>query len=375
MDIKLEVLVKNISYGWRIKMQLSMIPKDFIINVPVATGGKIISNFLLHGLKIKNNLDENVILLDINFELYASGAFVKQLTYHGKALEKAIQDFAKKCTWLGEGFGAKLFLGEEGFFNPLLFTECVEMKQNQETGIFNEYFIVVYDKPIDELVIRVSFNKCSEIQTLELKIPIIQYKNRNQYIFPLKGSISTCGNFNSLVDHRQHYSMEFAFDMGQYNVEQKLCFKEKMGEEDYIVYGKDILAIADGEVVDCYHSFDMVSSWDWKVRKPYIDKYGLAAQCGNYVVLKHANEEYSFYGHLIKDSLTIKKGDIVTQGQVIGKVGHTGLSNCPHLHFQLMDGPDFLSSRGLPCSFTNIKDVAGNSISFIEEENIIVHAE
>jgi len=40
-----------------------------------------------------------------------------------------------------------------------------------------------------------------------------------------------------------------------------------------------------------------------------------------------------------------------------------------------MDGPDFLLSRGLPCSFTNIKDVAGNSISFIEEENIIVHAE
>ncbi len=82
-------------------MQLSIIPKDFIINVPVATGGKIISNFLLHGLKIKNNLDENVTLLDINFELYASGAFVKQLTYHGKSLEKAIQDFTKKCTWLG----------------------------------------------------------------------------------------------------------------------------------------------------------------------------------------------------------------------------------------------------------------------------------
>lgn len=249
------------------------------------------------------------------------------------------------------------------------------MKRNQEIGIFNEYFIVVNDKSIDELIIKVSFSKSGKTQIQELKVPIVQYKNKNQYIFPLKGNISTCGNFNSLVEHRQHYSMEFAFDMAQYNVEQKLCFKENMDDKDYIIYGKDIFAIADGEVVDCYHSFDMVSSWDWEIRKGYIDRYGLAAQCGNYVVLKHANEEYSFYGHMLKDSLTIKKGDKVSQGQVIGKVGNTGLSNCPHLHFQLMDGPDFLSSRGLPCSFTNIKDVAGNSISFIEEDNIIVHAE
>jgi hypothetical protein len=373
--IKSELLVGNIKYKWRIIMQLRIIPKDFIINVPVGTGEKIISNFLLHGLKIKNDIDENVILLDINFELHASGVFIKQLTYQGKALEKVVQDFTKRCTKFAEGFGSKLFLGEEGFFNPSLFAESVNMKSHQEIGIFNEYFIVVNDKPVDELVIRVSFSKCGEIQTQELKVPIVQYKNKNQYIFPLKGAICTCGNFNSLIDHRQHYSMEFAIDMAQYNVEQKLCFMEKMSEEDYIVYGKDILAIADGEVIDCYHSFDMVSSWDWKVRKPYIDKYGLAAQCGNYVVIKHTNEEYSFYGHMVKDSLTIKKGDKVTQGQVIGKVGHTGLSNCPHLHFQLMDGPDFLCSRGLPCSFTNIKDVAGNNISFIEEENIIVHAD
>lgn len=358
-------------------MQLSIIPKDFIINVPVATGGRIISNFLLHGLRIKNNIDENVTLMDINFELYALGVFIKQLTYQGKCLENTVAEFAQRYTWLGEGLGPKLFLGQEGFFNPSLYTKSVTMKPNQETGIFNEYFIVVHDndKIIDELVIKVSFIKCGERHVQELKIPIVQYKNKNQYIFPLKGNISTCGNFNSLVDHRQHYSMEFAFDMAQYNTEQKLCYKENMREEDYTVYGKDILAIADGEVVDCYHNFEITTSWDWEERKPYIDKYGLAAQCGNYIVLKHDNEEYSFYGHLIKDSLTVKKGDMVKQGQVIAKVGHTGMSGCPHLHFQLMDGPDFFSNRGLPCSFTNIKDVAGNSISLIEEENIIVHAE
>jgi hypothetical protein len=356
-------------------MKLSLVPKDFIINIPVATGGKTISNFLLHGLKIKNDFNENITLLEVNFELYATGNFIKQITYNVKALEKYVENFAKKYPQLGEGFRAKLFLGEEGFFNPSLYSESINMKPNQETGIYKEYFIIINNEPINELIIKVSFSKCGETYMEELKIPIIEYKSKNNYTFPLKGNISTCGNFNSLIDHRQHYSMEFAFDMAQYNIDQKLFFKENMKDEDHIVYGKDILAIADGEVVDCYYSFDMMSSWDWKTRKPYIDKYGLAAQCGNYVTLKHANGEYSFYGHMIKDSLTVKKGDTVKQGQTIGKVGNVGLSNCPHLHFQLMDGPDFLLSRGLPCSFTNIKDVAGNSISFIEEENIIVHAE
>jgi len=43
-------------------MQLSIVPKDFIINVPVDTGRKIISNFLLHGLNIKNDFNKNIIL-------------------------------------------------------------------------------------------------------------------------------------------------------------------------------------------------------------------------------------------------------------------------------------------------------------------------
>lgn len=356
-------------------MQISTVPKDFIINMALENGGKVISNFLLHGLKIKNDSDKNIILKDINFELYVSDILVKQVTYQGKSLDNSIKEFAEKCTRLGEGFAAKIYLGEEGFWNPKCYTNSKEMKPNQETGIFNEYFIVVYDKVLEGLVIKVNYSKCGEEHIQKLTVPLIQYKNKNQYIFPLKGNISTCGNYNSLPEHRQHYSMEFAFDMAQYNVDQKLCYKDNMREEDYIVYGKDILAIAEGEVVECYHSFTMTTSWDWNERKPLIDKYGLAAQCGNYIVLKHANEEYSFYGHLVTDSLTIKKGDRVKQGQVIGKVGHTGLSNCPHLHFQLMDGPDFLAARGLPCSFSNIRDVAGDKLCLIQEENIIVHAE
>jgi hypothetical protein len=362
-------------WGKRTNMILSIIPKDFIINASSENGGKVISNFLLHGLKITNNSDGNIVLKAINFELHSSGNFVKQVSYCGKSLETVMNESLPNAKWLEKGFCAGLYLGEDGFWSQELHEASVELKPNQERGMFNEYFIVVYDKIIDEMIISVDYDKNSEHCSQELRVALIKYENKNQYIFPLKGNISTCGNYNSLPEHRQHYSMEFAFDMAQYNTDQKLCYKDHMQEQDYVVYGKEVFAIADGEVVDCYHDFSMTTSWNWAERKPLIDKYGLAAQCGNHVIIKHANGEYSFYGHLIAYSLTVKKGDKITQGQAIAKVGHTGLSGCPHLHFQLMNGPDFLASRGLPCSFTNLKDVTGEKISFIQEENIIVHAE
>lgn len=97
--------------------------------------------------------------------------------------------------------------------------------------------------------------------------------------------------------------------------------------------------------------------------------------CGNYVVLRHDNEEYSLYGHLQYHSLTVKKGETVKQGQPIGRLGNTGKSGCPHLHFQLMNGPDYSTARGLPCHFTNIVDAMKNPLSLIREEYTIVVAE
>ena len=58
---------------------------------------------------------------------------------------------------------------------------------------------------------------------------------------------------------------------------------------------------------------------------------------GNYVIIKHDNNTESLYGHL--ESYSVKKGQTVEKGAVIGKVGTTGLSTGPHLHFEIrMDG-------------------------------------
>lgn len=54
---------------------------------------------------------------------------------------------------------------------------------------------------------------------------------------------------------------------------------------------------------------------------------------GNVVIVNHGNNIQTFYGHLSK--VLVKQGEEVKQGDVIAKVGTTGLSTGPHLHFEI----------------------------------------
>ncbi len=56
---------------------------------------------------------------------------------------------------------------------------------------------------------------------------------------------------------------------------------------------------------------------------------------GNYVIIQHPDGNYTYYAHLAKDSITVIAGDEVERGQVIGKIGHSGSSTGPHLHFEI----------------------------------------
>ncbi|MDE6107992.1 MAG: peptidoglycan DD-metalloendopeptidase family protein, partial [Oscillospiraceae bacterium] len=56
---------------------------------------------------------------------------------------------------------------------------------------------------------------------------------------------------------------------------------------------------------------------------------------GEYVVINHGNGMTTLYAHMTRGSRKVKEGDIVSQGQVIGLVGTTGLSTGNHLHLTL----------------------------------------
>ena len=65
-------------------------------------------------------------------------------------------------------------------------------------------------------------------------------------------------------------------------------------------------------------------------------------------MLDLGNGRYAMYAHLRAGSVVVAPGAKVSRGQVIGKVGNTGNTSAPHLHFQMMDGASPLGSEGIP---------------------------
>ena len=54
---------------------------------------------------------------------------------------------------------------------------------------------------------------------------------------------------------------------------------------------------------------------------------------GNFIILDHQNGYISHYYH--NEENFVKKGDFTNAGDVIAKLGNTGMSTGPHLHFEI----------------------------------------
>lgn len=70
---------------------------------------------------------------------------------------------------------------------------------------------------------------------------------------------------------------------------------------------------------------------------------------GNYIIIKHKHGIYTRYAHL--STTKVFKGDSVTQGQVIGTIGSTGIVTGPHLHYEVHIGSDVVD----PAKYINLK--------------------
>jgi hypothetical protein len=77
---------------------------------------------------------------------------------------------------------------------------------------------------------------------------------------------------------------------------------------------------------------------------------GFEPVAGNHVIVQGA-EAFAVFAHLAPGTVSLATGHEVRVGDLIGRVGHTGNSTAPHLHFQLMDASDPLRAKGVPCAF------------------------
>ncbi|MFN8678864.1 MAG: M23 family metallopeptidase [Thermomicrobiales bacterium] len=112
--------------------------------------------------------------------------------------------------------------------------------------------------------------------------------------------------------------------------------------EDHHAFGQDLLAVADGRVVVIQD--DLVDNVPFQTRalQDSIDLFG------NQIVLEIAPGVYAIYAHVQQGSALVQVGDLVHAGDTLGRLGNSGNSGSPHLHFQLADGSDIMTSTSLP---------------------------
>jgi murein DD-endopeptidase MepM/ murein hydrolase activator NlpD len=80
---------------------------------------------------------------------------------------------------------------------------------------------------------------------------------------------------------------------------------------------------------------------------------------GNFVKLSHPNGLATGYGHMSR--FAVRPGTRVSQGQVIGYVGSTGMSTGPHLHWEVWRNGGAINPRSI--SFTQVAQLTGQALT------------
>ena len=137
---------------------------------------------------------------------------------------------------------------------------------------------------------------------------------------------------------------EFAIDWVQLR-DGRLFDGDGSRNEQWYGFGADVVAVADGSVSVAFDGMP-----EQTPNTPVAGLRGPRDYSGNHVSLQISPGVWAVYAHLQPGSLSVKTGDEVRKGQVIGKLGNSGNSSGPHLHFQLSDGPEITTSNSLPFS-------------------------
>ena len=159
------------------------------------------------------------------------------------------------------------------------------------------------------------------------------------------------------VDGRERIPQRFAIDWMRIGPDGRLFHGDTKSNANFYDYGAEVFAVDDGRVSDLKDGLpDNVGSSERSARNITMDNV-----FGNFLFLDLGQGRFALYAHLQPGSFRVKLGDAVKAGQVLARVGNSGNSDAPHLHFHLVDAASPMGSEGIPYeleTFTQLGVVA-----------------
>jgi hypothetical protein len=194
-------------------------------------------------------------------------------------------------------------------------------------------------QPDKEFTVTVAETPVMEVNPVLLGPPLI-----GKGYLAGDGCCDTIRHVRALLPLNGRFALaqRFAIDWEQVDEQNRLVKGDLSKVENYTIFGKDVIAVADGTVVDTRN--------DLREQPPgkLPDNLPIDQADGNFVVLDIGNGAFALYAHMQPGSVKVARGAKVKPGDVLGRVGNTGNTSAPHLHFHVMDGPSPLLSNGLP---------------------------
>lgn len=290
-------------------------------------------SIMLQVCKLSNNTSESIDIKEIHFELFSSDNLVHKSIVN---YDELILENKDKCNVNNDDF--------------------LKLHSGQSVSLINTYFDVYSKRSIDKLIVRID----NYIQPLGI-FKISAYNPKTSLILPVKGNVCVLGDPFEIWGHRTLVSSEFAVDIIKIGSNFKPFNDDFLNLSNHFIYGEEVIAPADGEIIDYGDGLpDNPIPYDQTSKLNHISKYKtlhseehLAG--GNYIIIRHSDNEYSYLGHLKCNSIKVTKGLYICKGETIAQCGNSGLGSiAPHLHFHLMDKASLKKSRTLPFNFSDI---------------------
>lgn len=271
--------------------------------------------------------------------------------------------------------GYFLIPGVKSFLWVVLLTPVVAIITISVSSILQVYMLPAFSLPFNLIVIMFLY-------TLKLRnkydgaLSEVAYQQnkpeRNLYSFlsyklrfkkagainiqlPFYGEWVVTQGHNGEHTHRSDWKHAWDFEIA--DQENKTFSERGLYVENYYCYGKNVLAPADGIIEEIADGID----------DNIIGEKNEKENWGNTIIIKHSSFLYSKLCHLKRNSILVKKGQYIKQGEILAQVGNSGYSPYPHLHFQLQSTP-YIGSKTIEYPIHSFIKKAKNGVVYKQND-------
>ena len=274
-----------------------------------------------------------------------------------------------------------------------------EIEGREVLDIFNPFHSFPRAMPLNRLRYMFTFIEPESNREFYYGNIIVEPSNYIQEVnltIPVKGTITILDGHDYYSHHRRfsmslvrkatnnvffsnfsRYSVDFTLlgedgntrqmDPTEYSMNYDFHFSDVT---KFYTHEADVYAPAEGEIVDVVDDHDDLYGSSFNMDKA-IRERRVADIAGNHVIIRHNEGEFSHLFHLLRESVLVSVGDTVSRDQPIAKIGFSGAATTySHLHYQLMDGADFLKANPLPCRFSDVMLVRGRELVRYKETTV-----